>query len=130
MLIKTKFFLLSALSLPVIAFACTAGEVGPDGSNDGTTGSGGSILNPGDGGTTGLPPVIIDPEVIGAPPAASCADGVLDDDEACDDGNMNSGDGCGDNCRYVEPGFVCPEPGQPCRPFAKCGDGAIIFPEQ
>lgn len=131
MLQKTKFLLLSALSLPVIAFACTAGEIGPDGSNsDEGTGSGGTTINPGDGGTTGLPPVVIDPEVIGAPPTASCADGVLDDDEACDDGNMNSDDGCGSNCRYVEPGFVCPEPGEPCRPFAKCGDSALIFPEQ
>lgn len=63
-------------------------------------------------------------------PSASCGDSVLDDDEACDDGNQASGDGCGEGCRTVEPGFVCPEAGQPCRPYALCGDGALVFPEQ
>ncbi len=28
----------------------------------------------------------------------SCGDGVLDDDETCDDGNDNDGDGCSHNC--------------------------------
>jgi len=59
-----------------------------------------------------------------------CGDGVLADDEACDDGNTASGDGCIETCRGIETGFVCPEPGQLCRAFAKCGDGAVIFPEQ
>ncbi len=27
-----------------------------------------------------------------------CGDGILDDDETCDDGNVNSGDGCGNTC--------------------------------
>ena len=129
MLIRTKIFVASLFAVPLIAFACTAGDLGPDGSTDGSDGSGGSTIDLGSGGTTiNLPEVPI--EVIEAPPTASCADGVLNDDEACDDGNMNSDDGCGSNCRYVEPGFVCPEPGQPCRPFAKCGDAALIFPEQ
>src|SRR5690606_29498841 len=25
---------------------------------------------------------------------------------------------------------ICPQPGEPCRPFAKCGDGRVNFPEQ
>jgi len=130
MLMKTKSFLAGAATLAVTIVACSAGEGSGDGGDlDLSTGSGGigSDLGGGTGGTT---IVIIPPDVIEAPPTASCADGVLDDDEACDDGNMASGDGCGDNCRYVEPGFVCPEAGQPCRPYAKCGDGAQIFPEQ
>lgn len=69
-------------------------------------------------------------DVTEQPPTANCADSLLDSDEACDDGNMNSGDGCASNCRYVEPGYVCPDAGEPCRQFAKCGDGAKIFPEQ
>lgn len=64
------------------------------------------------------------------PPTMNCGDGVLDDDEACDDGNKDSGDGCGSNCRYLEPGYVCPEAGKPCRQIAKCGDGIAVFPEQ
>src|SRR5690606_19832270 len=65
-----------------------------------------------------------------APPTENCGDGILDDDEACDDGNLTSGDGCPENCRFLEPGYVCPEEGQPCRPIAKCGDAITVFPEQ
>lgn len=32
------------------------------------------------------------------PPAPICGDGVLDDDEECDDGNVDSGDGCSATC--------------------------------
>ncbi len=42
--------------------------------------------------------------------AASCGDGVLTGGEACDDGNMGSGDGCSATCQ-VEPGYSCA--GQP-----------------
>jgi fibro-slime domain-containing protein len=55
---------------------------------------------------------------------------VLNDTEACDDGNKESGDGCYQNCLVVEAGFTCPTPGAECRPFAKCGDGVISPPEQ
>src|SRR5262245_32257575 len=36
-----------------------------------------------------------------------CGDGTLTDDEACDDGNTDSGDGCAANCLATEPGFSC-----------------------
>jgi fibro-slime domain-containing protein len=117
---------LSAITL--LGFACTAGDPAPpDGT--GSTGNGGGI-NVGSGG--GLPIGVggIPNDIIDLPPTASCADGIVDPDEACDDGNMTSGDGCGDNCRYVEPGYVCPDPGEACRAFAKCMDGAVVFPEQ
>lgn len=55
--------------------------------------------------------------------SASCGDGALDPDEACDDGNEENGDGCRDSCLALEPGFTCPTPGELCQPFAKCGDG-------
>src|SRR5690606_33554929 len=117
-----------------VALACSAAASGPsrpvgsggNGSDGGalptaTVTNGGVVLT-----TTGgsLGPVTMEP------PTANCGDGVLDDDEACDDGNKDSGDGCGSNCRYLEPGYVCPDPGQPCRPIAKCGDGVPVFPEQ
>jgi len=132
MLFKTKFLLHSSLLVSAFVFACSAGDVGPDGTvDDGSTGSGGGGLSV-DGSLDGVGANGggIDDEIINAPPTASCADGNLDDDEACDDGNMMSGDGCGSNCRYVEPGWVCPDAGEPCRAFAKCGDSGVVFPEQ
>jgi len=131
MLHKTKTYIQTALILPAFAFACSAGKAGSDGNTDGTDGtdgSGGGGLSVDGGVGTGGAGIPI--EVINAPPTASCADGILDADEACDDGNMDSDDGCGNNCRYVELGYVCPEAGEPCRAFAKCGDGGVVFPEQ
>jgi fibro-slime domain-containing protein len=65
-----------------------------------------------------------------APATPGCGNGVLEDDEACDDGNLASGDGCGANCRFVEDGYICPKGGEPCRRFARCGDGLLVPPEQ
>jgi cysteine-rich repeat protein len=42
--------------------------------------------------------------------------------EACDDGNTLSGDGCRLDCKVIEQGFICPVPGQPC---GTCGDGIL-----
>ncbi|WP_170319627.1 myxococcus cysteine-rich repeat containing protein [Polyangium spumosum] len=39
-------------------------------------------------------------------PQPICGDGVLDGQEACDDGNMTSGDGCSAACA-VDPGWNC-----------------------
>jgi len=119
---------LTLLALAAAATSCTAapptdgGEDGSGGTATGGSDTGSGGFNLSTGGSGGLP---IDEE-----PTPTCADGVVDRDEACDDGNMERDDGCGPNCRYVEPGFVCPDPGQPCRPFAKCGDGKLVFPEQ
>lgn len=68
---------------------------------------------------------------INTPPAPGCGDGVLDSQyEACDDGNNENGDGCWGNCLQVERGYICNEEGAACESFARCGDGAVIFPEQ
>ena len=58
-----------------------------------------------------------------------CGDGILDDDEACDDGNTVDGDGCSADCKYVDEGFSCMPPGIPCHRIAKCGDGHVLLPE-
>ncbi|MBN2802956.1 MAG: DUF4215 domain-containing protein [Deltaproteobacteria bacterium] len=58
-----------------------------------------------------------------------CGDGTLSKDEACDDGNTESGDGCSANCLYVAEGYTCNPPGQPCRLMAICGDGQKLTPE-
>jgi cysteine-rich repeat protein len=45
-----------------------------------------------------------------------CGDGVLNLNlnEACDDGDRQSGDGCANDCKTTELGFVCPTPGEVC----------------
>ncbi|MFC1641901.1 DUF4215 domain-containing protein [Myxococcota bacterium] len=63
------------------------------------------------------------------PPTAGCSDGLLTEDEACDDGNLEDGDGCAANCRSLEPGWSCSTPGAPCIRIARCGDGFTAFPE-
>ena len=113
----------AALAVP---FACSPAGVDPIEQEMGGTG-GESITPPGgdgDGDGDG------DIEVEEQEPTANCGDGKRDVDEACDDGNQESGDGCGANCRFIEEGFVCPTQGELCRPFAKCGDGEVVFPEQ
>ncbi len=52
-----------------------------------------------------------------------CGNGILENDEICDDGNTTSGDGCSDNCKQIEPGFICPEVGQQCQSL--CGNGRL-----
>jgi cysteine-rich repeat protein len=68
----------------------------------------------------------------------SCGNGVLEpvfrpghsrpasvEDELCDDGNTDDGDGCSREC-VREVGFVCPVPGAPCAP-PRCGDGVVTW---
>jgi fibro-slime domain-containing protein len=107
---------------------CTAGPggatedpTGGDGDGDGD----GDICIPSCGDGDG------DIPNIDQPPSENCGDGLLDQlYEACDDGNNDNGDGCWGNCLGVEPGYICREQGQACVPFARCGDGVAIFPEQ
>lgn len=67
-----------------------------------------------------------------------CGDGEQDVGEACDDGGTEgvdaagikkyttkSGDGCAADCKLVEEGFVCPEPGKPCVPSQICSDKKV-----
>lgn len=65
----------------------------------------------------------------GEPATPGCGDGKLTQDEACDDGNKESGDGCLANCRQVELGFSCVPAGEKCRQIARCGDTVVAFPE-
>ncbi|HMA94785.1 MAG TPA: DUF4215 domain-containing protein [Polyangiaceae bacterium] len=111
--------------------ACSTGEGGGfvPGSGSASGGASSIFTSGGSGSTTGVStsgPLI---DVIGKPPTPKCGDGVLDEDEACDDGNRNSGDGCLDNCRGVEVGYSCVPAGEPCRQIARCGDGVMMFPE-
>ena len=55
-----------------------------------------------------------------------CGDGILVDDESCDDGNTTSGDGCSSDCT-VEDGFDCV--GDPSVCNSSCGDGTVAGSE-
>lgn len=123
-----------ALCVGVWIAGCTAAPPSPepepsgdgDGNNngDGDSGDGDICIGACAGGDGDI-------DGIDNPPPATCADGMLNAEfEACDDGNSVDGDGCWGNCLGVEPGYICREPGMPCTAIARCGDGAIIFPEQ
>lgn len=60
---------------------------------------------------------------------SACGDGVRTADEACDDGNKVSGDGCAADCRSVEAGYSCVPAGHACHRVARCGDGVVVLPE-
>lgn len=80
----------------------------------------GPVLDMGGGGSTCLE---------GVPLPQSCGDGVLNEDESCDDGNTLDGDGCSSDCLCVAPGYQCTPPGEPCHQVAVCGDGVVVTPE-
>lgn len=127
-----SFGLFGSMALGIWISACEPGSgaaPGGDGDGDGDAGDGDGddicISNCGDGDGDG-----IDPDIM-QPPAEDCGDSIVDTSrEACDDGNNEDGDGCWGNCLGVEPGYICREAGAPCQPIARCGDGAVIFPEQ
>ena len=121
-----------ALSGSLLAGACASGKI----ISSGPEGSGGT-----DGDATIFKLDAISPHYnmdarashyVGsdAPPGPNCGNGERTSDEACDDGNTLSGDGCANNCLSVEPGYSCVTPGKPCRQVARCGDGLAVFPEQ
>jgi len=58
--------------------------------------------------------------------APNCGDGQLIAPEACDDGDMTSGDGCSMNCE-VEAGYACT--GTPSTCATVCGDGLKVAGE-
>lgn len=133
------------LVLPCLAYfglvvSCSASGGSPSGfstgsqSNQGGNGNTAGSLVIG-GGSMG-PIIDCDPTAPGSPcnpdtPAPlHCGDGVLDDDEACDDGNRNDGDGCQGNCLLAAPGFSCNPPGQPCHELVICGDSIVGSSEQ
>ncbi len=128
MKLRSLFF--TALCLSLGAFgACSSGPGGGnDGDGNGDAGANGDD-DPGSGGNDGgLKPIGGTGSASSGP--AVCGDGLLQEGEACDDGNDESGDGCAEDCKDVDDGFTCPVPGEECKPYAKCGDGKVNFPEQ
>jgi len=113
-----SWLLLGLSSLGLIAGACA--RVAPLDVQTGSGGGGGSQPNT-DGGSR------IDRGPSNIP--MQCGDGVRTQDEACDDGNTVSGDGCSSDCRTVDPGYSCNPVGKPCHRIARCGDGVVVLPE-
>ena len=60
-------------------------------------------------------------------PRLDCGNGIIDPQEACDDGNRDSGDGCDRSCR-IEPGFSCFEEPSVCE--TGCGDSSVAGQEE
>jgi fibro-slime domain-containing protein len=116
------------------------GETMPEGNDPAHSGSGAtgaadpqqSSSDPvGSGPDDGFVPSEDDGTIVGNPDGVnggagdSCGDGALADDEACDDGNSVSGDGCVADCSQVEQGFDCTLPDQPCTRTDVCGDAVV-----
>lgn len=58
-----------------------------------------------------------------------CGNKILEENEACDDGNNKDDDGCSGDCLHVAEGMSCIPPGTICHPIALCGDGHVLTPE-
>jgi fibro-slime domain-containing protein len=122
-----SLLLASAFALAT-AVACSPGSAADDpitvirgetGTPSGGSGGAPGAPTPGESDDRGL---------VEAPPPPDCADFELGSDEACDDGNRNSGDGCSANCLVVEPGWACTA-GQLCVQVEDCGDGLLELGE-
>jgi fibro-slime domain-containing protein len=103
--------------------AGTGGTPGGAGARGGSGGGGGTSSN---GGGIILPTSTDAATNVAA--ANYCGDGVIDQNEQCDDGNTNSGDGCSKICQ-VESNYDCSNAGQPCKNLAVCGNGKLTSDE-
>ena len=106
--------------IPGLAIACAGVNDKPDGSVNG--GGGTTPISTANGGSHGHG---------GAPSNVPtvCGDGMRTSDEACDDGNTVSGDGCAADCKSVDSGYSCVPVGRACHRIARCGDGVVVAPE-
>ena len=124
---------LIAILSPWLLLACSSAEVSTNpssgGGNAGTLGTGPQGGGGGGGIPLGTGQSTKPDDTANKPAPPGCADGNLTKDEACDDGNTVSGDGCAANCLRVEPGYSCIPPGQLCHRIARCGDGIAVLPE-
>lgn len=119
-----RFFSSSLTGLMALAsLACSSQtnerpQDAPDGGAGGGTNTAVAAANATTLGTTGGITVISD----------KCGDGKIQADEACDDGNMVTGDGCTMACQ-VELDWACPTEGQPCVSLVMCGNGILSSTE-
>jgi len=125
------------LVLSLLLVAACGGETTSTGGSGGTAGAGGEGGTGGVGGEGGVGGVAGSGGAgggvggmggVGGAIPEDCGDGVLQETEACDDGNTEPDDGCAANCQMIEDGFRCPTAGVGCVPIV-CGDAQIDPPE-
>jgi len=115
--------------------AGSGGQAGGSGGSAGMKakgGSAGALTNGGSSGTGGSAGMQVGEGGVpsgGGGSAGSgntpvCGNGKIDGDDACDDGNTKSGDGCSDSCEQ-EDGWTCDATG--CNEI--CGDGLVVGAE-
>ncbi|MEZ4381679.1 MAG: choice-of-anchor L domain-containing protein [Nannocystaceae bacterium] len=100
---------------------------GSDADSAGMTATSDDTTTTGDTGTTGG---VSDSDTEGGTDPGECGDGVIDDGEACDDGNDVEGDGCEPDCTLSPPPDDCGngqlDEGEECEgdmvPLAACSD--------
>ncbi len=124
--------LIALCSLSALAVACggnptvhrgSAGDAGSSGAgpNGGSSGVGGDIqigggAQGGDAGAAGA---------AGGPDRGACGDGTRNVGEQCDDGNVESQDGCNALCQ-IEAWYDCPPAGGACHSLIVCGDSKLM----
>lgn len=99
----------------------TGGHVTSSGGTGGGSGGSDAMGDGGDGGEAGAGAQGGTGATGGMGPVAMCGNGKIDGDDACDDGNTMSGDGCSATCTF-EAGWSCKAQG--CTEI--CGDGLIV----
>src|SRR5690606_36605099 len=52
-----------------------------------------------------------------------CGNGVLEGDEACDEGEEFTTEGCAEDCSAITDGWSCPRPAKSCVALPVCGNG-------
>jgi fibro-slime domain-containing protein len=86
------------------------------------------------GGVAEVPDVFMRTDVScagrpGACGSSLCGNSTIDPPaETCDDGNVNGGDGCSQDCK-TETDWICRTPGEACSYAVTCGDGTIAGAE-
>ncbi len=137
MSLKSQTFTHSILPLGILALSlgCSADDPGDPSADqntvttdDGQGSVGGGNAGGGGPGGGGIgdgdeQPFVPIGDVASREPEA-CGNGQVDTEEACDDGNLESGDGCTADCQLVEPNWSCVE-GFLCQYVHTCGDSAV-----
>jgi len=127
--------LLGLLLIPLSIGCSTNSPQGLPPLTNNTKGGSGNVGNNGTGGNVGyVAPTTsnVTSTSVAANLLKSCGNSKIDDNEQCDDGNKDGGDGCSMTCQLENPNeWDCPKPPAvgPCKSLAVCGDGKLTSQE-